>query len=142
MKLKLDFESHSPEQTEHFGEQFASKLTAGDVVAFYGDLGAGKTTMIKGIARAIGIDPNEVSSPSFALIHEYIGDKTIYHIDLYRVEKPEEIMQLGLWEIFDGDGISLVEWADRAPYILPENVISVEISSLDEDIRRIEIHRQ
>ncbi len=135
------FSSRSADETTKLGEDLARGLSTGDVVAFRGDLGAGKTTMIKGIAGAFGIDPREVSSPSFALIHEYCGEVTIYHIDLYRIEKPEELTQLGLWEIFEGEGICLVEWPERAEAIIPKRAIRVEISRLEDDERRIQIFK-
>ncbi|HHS50804.1 MAG TPA: tRNA (adenosine(37)-N6)-threonylcarbamoyltransferase complex ATPase subunit type 1 TsaE [candidate division Zixibacteria bacterium] len=141
MRLRLDFISRSAEQTSGFGGEFAGYLREGDVVAFTGDLGAGKTTMIKGIARALGFNETEVSSPSFAIIHEYIADKIIYHIDLYRVEKHEDIAQLGLWEIFEGEGISLVEWADRGEELLPQRVIRVSIDRISDSERKITVRQ-
>ncbi len=128
----------SAEKTMSVGEELSRRLVKGDVVAFYGDLGAGKTTMIKGIARGLGIDPNDVSSPSFALIHEYGGTLSVHHIDLYRIEQPSEIAELGLWEILDGDGVSLVEWADRAKELLPDRTIEVRITRIGPNERRIE----
>ncbi len=141
MKLPEDRITHSSAETEMLGEELSRLLGNGDVVGFIGDLGTGKTTMIKGIARGLGIDPNEVSSPSFALIHEYIGRFAVHHIDLYRIERPSEVAELGLWEIFD-DGISLVEWADRALELLPKNALVVRIERTAPAERRIEFGRK
>ena len=137
MKLPEDRITHSSAETEMLGEELSRLLGDGDVVGFIGDLGTGKTTMIKGIARGLGIDPNEVSSPSFALIHEYVGRFAVHHIDLYRIERPSAVAELGLWEIFD-DGISLVEWANRAQEILPKRTIEVKITRIGPNERRIE----
>ena len=130
--------TNSAAETRSVGEELSKRLKSGDVVAFYGDLGAGKTTMIKGIARGLGIDPDEVSSPSFALIDEYSGTLSVHHIDLYRIEKPSEITELGLWEILDGDGVSLIEWADRAKELLPGRTIEVKITRIGPNERLIE----
>ncbi|MCK5832906.1 tRNA (adenosine(37)-N6)-threonylcarbamoyltransferase complex ATPase subunit type 1 TsaE [bacterium] len=142
MISEVEIITHSAEESLQFGKKIAEKLSPGDVVAFYGGLGVGKTTMIKGMARAFGIDSTEVSSPTFALIHEYPGVKTIYHIDLYRLDKKEEIAQLGLWELFDGEGISLVEWAEKGELFLPERTIRVNIQSLGDNERKIVVQQQ
>jgi tRNA threonylcarbamoyladenosine biosynthesis protein TsaE len=136
-----EHKTNSPEETESLGEIVGNGLGAGDVVAFIGELGSGKTTMIRGIARNLGADPFEVASPSFAIIHQYSGKYPVYHIDLYRIEKPSELDQLGLWEIFNGDGISLIEWADRFPGIVPENAIVIFLSRESENSRRIIIEQ-
>ncbi|MGC9315557.1 MAG: tRNA (adenosine(37)-N6)-threonylcarbamoyltransferase complex ATPase subunit type 1 TsaE [bacterium] len=139
-----EYTTSNESETAALGEKIAAKLSGGDVVAFIGNLGAGKTTMIKAIATALGADERETASPSFALVHDYgpirrgstEGIGRIYHIDLYRVE-PEEIEQLGLWEIFGDDNICFVEWADKFPEIIPRGAVRIDITRTDEDARTI-----
>ena len=105
------------------GEEAAAGLTAGDVVALRGQLGAGKTHFAKGIVRGLGGDPDGVTSPTFTLVHEYSGTSTpVFHFDFYRMESPEEVLGIG-WDDYveEGEGIVLVEWADKFPELIPEN---------------------
>ena len=109
-----NYKSESPEETQALGEKLGKTLTQGDVIALIGDLGTGKTCLTQGIARGIGTASDEVvSSPSYILINEYNGKVPIYHIDLYRLENSEEIAELGLSEYMEGDGICIIEWAER-----------------------------
>jgi tRNA threonylcarbamoyladenosine biosynthesis protein TsaE len=133
------------------GRTLASQLTAGDVVAFYGELGAGKTTMIKGVAAGLGVI-GVVKSPSFVIVTEYAGKLPLYHVDLYRLGARgeglgaddecqlslEEIEGIGLDSYLDGDGVCLIEWAERAEKVLPDRVKRVRMS-VDGSGRRIEI---
>ncbi len=119
------------------GRSLAERLGSGDVVAFYGGLGRGKTTMIKGIARGLGV-MEVVKSPSFVIVTEYEGRIPVYHIDLYRVADPEELREIGFDGYLEGGGVCLVEWADRAGQSYPEQVISVRLE-LEGTARRIEI---
>ena len=134
-------------------------LKQGDVIALVGDLGTGKTCLTQGIARGVGIASGEiVNSPSYILINEYNGAMPIYHIDLYRLENSEEIAELGLSEYMEGDGICIIEWAERIADTLPDTCITINItlsesnasddgeacelishSLEDENIRQIEI---
>ncbi len=100
------------EETAAAGERLASRLRAGDVVLLYGELGAGKTAFVRGLARGLGAAPEDVSSPTFTLVQEYHGRVTLYHVDLYRLE-PAEVEDLGLDELVIGDGIVAIEWAER-----------------------------
>ena len=100
------------EDTSAEGERLAARLGAGDVVLLFGDLGAGKTAFVRGMAQGLGASPEEVSSPTFTLVQEYHGRVTLYHVDLYRLDPPE-IDDLGLEELVCGDGIVAIEWADR-----------------------------
>jgi len=109
--------THSPEVTEALGVRLGARLRAGDVVALVGPLGSGKTVLARGIALGAGAT-GYIASPSFVLIREYDGPIRIYHIDLYRLERREEIAYLGLEDVIGGDGIAVVEWADRAPWLL------------------------
>ena len=107
--------THSEDETIEFGRRIARDLPRRAVVLLIGNLGAGKTTLAKGIISGLGAaPPEEVSSPTFTLIHEY-GEGRVYHIDLYRLDRPEQIATLGLEEIFDRDAVVLIEWGERFP---------------------------
>lgn len=130
----------SPQETQSLGETLGKKMKQGDVIALIGDLGTGKTCLTQGIARGIGIAPNEVvSSPSYILINEYNGNIPIYHIDLYRIETFEEIADLGLSEYINGDGICIIEWADRMEEDLPDTCTKIYLTWEDENTRSITI---
>ena len=136
------FKSETPEETQALGERLGKTLKQGDVIALVGDLGTGKTCLTQGIARGVGIGPDEVvNSPSYILINEYTGAIPIYHIDLYRLENSEEIAELGLSEYMEGDGICIIEWAERMTDALPDTCIQIHITiaeanaSHDSDIR-------
>jgi tRNA threonylcarbamoyladenosine biosynthesis protein TsaE len=109
-------------------------------LGFYGELGSGKTTMIKGIAIGLGVkEENLVKSPSFIMINEYKGRYPIYHIDLYRIKNTEEILSIGLDDYLYGDGVCLIEWAEKAEKELPENIIKVELEVINPEERKITI---
>ncbi len=132
------FITKSPAETRVVGKRLAQILKKGDVVGFFGELGSGKTTMIKGIA--VGLEVGEVvKSPSFVIITQYAGRLPVYHIDLYRLDRPTAVMEQELLEYFYSDGICLVEWADRARGILPDRAIKVTIAVLDSTDRKIDI---
>ena len=111
-----------------FARQMSSLLVAGDVLALIGELGAGKTRFVKGLAEALNVPPGEVSSPTFTLIQEYEGSLRIRHCDTYRLRQPEEFADLGLDELFAPDGIALVEWADRVEIDLPQDRLEIRIT--------------
>jgi tRNA threonylcarbamoyladenosine biosynthesis protein TsaE len=102
----------SEEETTAAGERFALRLNAGDVVLLHGDLGAGKTAFVRGLATGLGAPPGDVSSPTFTLVQEYRGRLTLYHVDLYRLQ-PVEVGDLGLDELSEGNAVVAVEWAER-----------------------------
>jgi len=129
--------SSSPEETEAIGARIGSRLKAGDVVALYGDLGAGKTTLIKGIASAFGISPRDVTSASFTIIAEYPGSPAFHHVDLYRIRDEEDLEGTGFWECL-GSGVTVIEWAEKAGGALKE-AISVRLHRKDEQTREIQI---
>lgn len=136
------FISNSPEQTKEFARQFANDIKPGDVLALKGDLGAGKTQFVKGLVAGLGADA-VVASPTFTIIHEYIGGRLpIYHFDLIRLEDRPSMERLGLDEYFFGDGVCVIEWADRFPDFIPERArwINVEIKS--ENVREIMFHER
>ena len=127
-----NFKTESPDETQALGEKIGKTLKRGDVIALIGDLGTGKTCLTQGIARGAGIASDEiVSSPSYILINEYNGTVPIYHIDLYRLENSEEIAELGLSEYVEGDGICIIEWAERMAEALPDSCIKIHITLAD-----------
>jgi tRNA threonylcarbamoyladenosine biosynthesis protein TsaE len=132
--------SESPEATMALGAALGERLAAGDVVALEGDLGAGKTVFVKGVAAGLGIDPGAVTSPTFTLVHEY-GDAEspcrLFHLDLYRIEDPDAVQGLGWDEAVGGRGVALVEWADRAGGWLPAERLEVRLVVAGETARRI-----
>ena len=137
------FTTHSEEETIELGRRIARDLPSRAVVLLIGNLGAGKTTLAKGIVSALtATDPEEISSPTFTLIHEY-GDARVYHIDLYRLDTVKEVATLGLDEIFERDAVVLLEWGERFPEILPQNRLEIRLAALpgdnDEESRQIEI---
>jgi len=128
----------SEEGTEAAGERLGASLTPGSVVLLYGDLGAGKTAFVRGLARGIGADPADVSSPTFTIVQEYAGPGlTLYHVDLYRLEE-REVDDLGLEELVLGDGVVAIEWAERWRE-RPDDVIEVRIEHTGEDERSVRI---
>ena len=135
--MTIDVVTTSEEETESAGEQLAASLGPGDVVLLFGDLGAGKTAFVRGLARGLGASGEDVSSPTFTIIQEYAGRVTLYHVDLYRLE-PLEVDDLGLDDLVSGEGIVAIEWADRWNG-RPDDVIEVRLEEAGEDRRRIEI---
>jgi tRNA threonylcarbamoyladenosine biosynthesis protein TsaE len=132
-------ETASEAETEAAGEQLARTLTPGAVVLLYGDLGAGKTAFVRGMARGLGAAPDDVSSPTFTIMQEYGGGSIrLHHVDLYRLS-PAEIDDLGLDDLIDGGAIVAVEWADRWRR-RPHSAIHVSIGAAGGDRRTIEIH--
>lgn len=133
-----ELQTASESETSQAGEALGTTLRPGDVVLLYGDLGAGKTAFVRGMARGIGANPDDVSSPTFTLVQEYAGPAaTLYHVDLYRLEGPE-IDDLGLEDLVSGDGIVAIEWAERWK-ARPDDVTEVWIEDLGEDRRRIRV---
>lgn len=122
--------------------EFLSIMGDNTVFAFYGDMGAGKTTFINEICRALGVDSDDTASPTFALINEYRSDTTaelIYHFDFYRIEDLDEALELGIEDYFDSGSICLIEWPERITPVLPADTVSVRIHVNDDDSRTIEI---
>jgi len=133
------FETHGEEETVELGRRIAAALPRRAVILLIGNLGAGKTTLAKGIVNGLGAaEIEDVTSPTFTLIHEYGGGR-VYHIDLYRLDRAEPAATLGLDEIFDREAVVLIEWGERFPQLLPENRIEIRIEALNEESRRIEI---
>jgi tRNA threonylcarbamoyl adenosine modification protein YjeE len=137
---ELQVTTESSEQTERLGEVLGNWLLPGDVVLLHGDLGAGKTTLSKGIARALGVQ-GTVSSPSFALVNEYaLPLFRLFHLDLYRLNDPADLESIGFAELTSAeDGIAIVEWPERAGPMLPDRYLLVEIGYAGESRRSVRI---
>jgi tRNA threonylcarbamoyladenosine biosynthesis protein TsaE len=134
--LEQTFASHSPEETHALGRALGAVLAAGDVVALIGPLGAGKTAFAQGVARGLGVPPDErVASPTFTIVNEHQGRLTLYHVDLYRIGDASELDEIGLYEYLSGDGVCVVEWFDRVPEAQPRDRLEVvfEPGPADED---------
>jgi tRNA threonylcarbamoyladenosine biosynthesis protein TsaE len=122
------------------GQKLAKGLSKGDVVALYGDLGSGKTTFTKGIGKGLGVkDVRQINSPTFVLIKEYSARFPIYHIDLYRLDKLREIEDIAIEEYIYGDGIAIIEWAEKIKTLIPEKHIAVRFKIKGDKRREINI---
>jgi len=132
----------SESETTAVGRELGGTLRAGDVVLLYGDLGAGKTAFVKGLAEGLGVAREEVSSPTFTLVQEYRGGRlTLYHVDLYRLDDPREVFDLGLDEIA-ADGVLAVEWAEKMDARLkPSGYVEVRIVHGEGDARSVTVDR-
>jgi tRNA threonylcarbamoyladenosine biosynthesis protein TsaE len=134
------FRTASEEETIALGEKLARELPRRAAVLLIGNLGAGKTTLAKGIVKGLGAaEPDEVSSPTFTLIHEYGEPPKVYHIDLYRLERAEEVRSLGLEELFEKEAVILIEWGERFPKIMPSERIEIRIEAGEGDQRKITV---
>ena len=132
--------TNSAEETRALGEKLASRLRAGDVVILEGELGAGKSELARGIARGLGVTET-VTSPSFTILNVYeSGRCPLYHFDWYRLESEEELYELGMDEYLGGDGIAVVEWAERCPDAVPENVLRIRLEVTGGESRRITVN--
>ena len=131
--------SDSTERTFEIGKRMAQFLGPGDVLALIGELGSGKTVLIKGIAGGFGYDPNDVGSASFVIVQEYKAEITIYHVDLYRLNDPMEIYEIDWEEILNPEALVLIEWAEKAIPLLRQGVLKVEFKILSVNTRKIKI---
>lgn len=132
----LDFISHSETQTRRLGFRLGELLTGNEVIALQGELGTGKTRWAQGVAQGLGVD-GYVTSPTFTLVNEYRGRLTLYHIDLYRIEQPAEALTFGLEDYLFGEGVCVIEWAERVKEMLPSGCLWITFFHLDETKRRI-----
>lgn len=131
-KESLEIHLNSSEETLKLGEIIGKSLNTGSIIALVGDLGAGKTVFVKGLAKGLGID-EEPNSPTFVIMNCYEGRMPLYHFDLYRLSDEDELMGIGYEEYFFGSGVSAVEWADRVEDIFPDHAINIEIKIPESD---------
>ena len=134
---KVSLISNSEDETKNCAKRFSQNLKPGDIVLLQGDLGAGKTTFVKGLAEALKFTPKKVNSPTFVIMNYYKGKWPIYHFDLYRLEKLKEIETLDFDEYFYGQGISLIEWPERLGDHKPKEYYLVELKHEGEGQRKI-----
>ncbi len=139
MSDSLSLETRSPEETEALGAQLVKLLPESCVVALYGNLAAGKTCLVRGMTQSFVEDNTVIHSPTFTLVNQYGDDPPFYHLDLYRLAGPEELIELGYEELFDGAGICAVEWSERAEDWLPATRISITLEHGGGDLRKISI---
>jgi len=133
---EIRLKTRSEAQTIKFGQLLAEQLVVKDVVALFGDLGSGKTVLVKGIGKGLGIK-EEITSPSFTIISEYTGRIPLFHFDLYRIENVAEFFDLDYENYFFGNGVSVIEWADKIEPYLPDMRIDIKIKRVDRNRREI-----
>ena len=136
--MPMTVETHSVSETEALGERLAKCLSSGSVVALYGDLGAGKTALVRGMARGLELTES-VSSPTFTIVNEYPGHPALFHFDLYRLKNAEELYAIGWEDYLDRDGVCVVEWSENAPEAFPEDTVRVHIDRLGDTDRQIRV---
>ena len=134
----LTFHTNNPEETIALGERIGNRLKKGDIIAMQGTLAAGKTTITKGIAKALGISEN-ITSPTFCLISEYEGKMPLYHMDVYRLEGTDDFENLGTNDMLYGDGVSIIEWSEKIMDALPRKTIILKLEPHDDGSRTITI---
>jgi len=133
--------SRNPEETMDLAAALARKLDAREVLALRGDLGSGKTCFVRGLALALGIE-DTVNSPTFTIVNEYRGQRPLYHVDLYRITSPEEVLSFGFEELLESQAIIAIEWAERAGDLIPDDAIDITLRCLDApEEREITIRR-
>jgi tRNA threonylcarbamoyladenosine biosynthesis protein TsaE len=137
--MALAIELASEADTDRLGRVLADNLAPGTTVALEGTLGAGKTRLVQAIAGGLGIDPREVTSPTFVLYQRHAGSKTLHHYDVYRLKDEDEFLQLGPEESFHSEGITLVEWADKFPDCLPEEHLVIRLTPTSATGRQCEL---
>ncbi|MEW5801817.1 MAG: tRNA (adenosine(37)-N6)-threonylcarbamoyltransferase complex ATPase subunit type 1 TsaE [bacterium] len=134
---RLILYSLSPQESHRLGQILGESLSTGFLVALSGDLGAGKTSLIQGIARGLKVRDRYITSPTFTLINEYQGMCPVYHFDVYRLSDPQEMEDLGYEEFFYGEGVTLVEWAEKIENLLPEDHLKINLDHQGPEIRRL-----
>ena len=132
--------SRSVEETEALGAMLAGQLQPGDVLALVGEIGAGKTTFVRGLAQGLGIPPASVASPSFVLIRQYsAGRMPLFHADLFRLENLPQAANVGLEECYEAGGVTIIEWGNKVPGVLPEEFLEIRFEVLDPQQRRFSV---
>jgi tRNA threonylcarbamoyladenosine biosynthesis protein TsaE len=134
MTPAIDLVTRAPDETRKVGAALAELLVPGDVVSLTGDLGAGKTALVQGAARALGIE-GPVVSPTFVLVREYRGELPVYHLDVYRLDRIQEVLDLGFEDYLDPSGVLFIEWGDAIDALLPDDHLRIEIRAGDDDVR-------
>jgi len=136
--MEIKIQSSSSEDTFRIGAIIGSRAEKGDIIALIGDLGTGKTCLTQGIAAGLGVDAAyPITSPTFTLINEYPGRFVLYHFDIYRLEGSKDLEDMGYEDYFYGDGVVVIEWAERIRDILPEGVLSISLKYLNEHMREL-----
>lgn len=128
--------THSPEETIEFAKEIGSKLKGGDVIAYLGGLGAGKTTFTRGLAIGMGLE-DDVTSPTFAIVNEYRGKINLYHFDMYRIMNTESLETTGFFDYLSDDNVLAIEWSENIKDALDENTIYITINKIDDNTREI-----
>ena len=136
MTATIDIVTRTPDETRTVGAGLAELLVPGDVISLTGDLGAGKTTFVQGAARGLGVG-EPVLSPTFVLVREYRGEVPVYHLDVYRLDRLQEVIDLGFEDLLDPSGVIFVEWGDAIDALLPDEHLRVELRTDDGDARRL-----
>ena len=137
-RMTASLATSSPEETDAAGERLGTTLGPGDVVALSGELGAGKTIFVQGLVRALGVTSG-ATSPTFVLVNEYRGRLPVHHVDAYRTASLAELLDLGVEEMMDGDGVTVIEWAERLEPVLPARAVRVRIAGVGDEPRHITI---
>ncbi len=143
-RVEEEHVTEGPEGTRALAQRLARTLKPGDVLLLIGDLGAGKTTFVRGLAEGLGVEPELVSSPTFVLIQEYEGGRLpLYHVDAYRVRDPRELLEVGLEECFERGGVVAIEWGEKLEGLVPPSsrVLEIRFELLDERRRRVRVLR-
>lgn len=135
----MEIISDSAGKTLDIGKRLAGNFKKGDIVCLFGDLGSGKTVLTKGISSGLGVDKDKVASPTFVILRQYEGKLMIYHFDLYRLNRPEDILDLGYEEYFFGEGISVIEWADKLGRLQPREFLKIQLLVAGKDKRKLKI---
>jgi tRNA threonylcarbamoyladenosine biosynthesis protein TsaE len=138
----VEITSHTPQETERIGSLLGETFTRGDIIALCGELGAGKTTLVRGMAKGIGIEDGEVASPSFTLVNEYPGPLPLFHVDLYRLSDEKELIGIDYEEYIRGEGVIVIEWADKIPRAVPGDALWITMHYQDAECREIVLQAQ
>ncbi len=139
MALRLHITSHNESETIALAKKLAPLFRPGDLVVLKGELGAGKTAFVRGLAEALGLDREAVNSPSFTIVNEYPGERPMYHLDLYRINDPTELDEIGWDEYLQRPGLIVVEWGDKAGDYLPSRYYMISFRIIDEQTREINV---
>lgn len=136
--MEKEFITKSKEETKRVGALLGEGLRGGEIITFYGDLGAGKTAFVSGLCEGLSIEA-EVTSPTFSLVNEYRGEKTLYHFDMYRIGTEAELYSIGFYDYLNDDAVIAIEWAENVIDYLPESDITIKIEKISENERKITI---